>query len=477
MEIKSKTIKDILKVTFSNACILLSGILVGFLLPKIIDQVDYGYYKTFTLYIAYIGLFHFGIIDGIYLKYGDKDYNELDKEKFRFYTRFLLILEGAISLLFIIISLFAIQEKEMKFIFVMVSLTLFSTNITSYFQYISQITRRFKELTLRNIVQSILISLAIISLFISYKYFRLVINFEIYTIIYVIILFLLMVWYIFAYRDITFGKASKGLYKDIFYFLKIGFPLLIANLAINLIFMIDRQFVNILYDKVTYATYAFSYNMLSLITTLINSIALVIYPTIKRSKEFNSSTYQNLISIISTLVFVCLLVYYPLDLFIHWFLPKYNDSLVIFRIILPGLITSSCISIVMQNYYKLLNKNLNFFIKSLVIIALSIGLNFLAYYIFKNQEAISVASIIVTFIWYITIESYFVIHYKVKFSKNLLFIVLATISFYLITMSENYINGFIFQLVFTLNLVGVFYGGNIIHFIKKFVTEKKISKK
>ena len=49
MEIKSKTIKDILKVTFSNACILLSGILVGFLLPKIIDQVDYGYYKTFTL--------------------------------------------------------------------------------------------------------------------------------------------------------------------------------------------------------------------------------------------------------------------------------------------------------------------------------------------------------------------------------------------------------------------------------------------
>ena len=190
MEIKSKTIKDILKVTFSNACILLSGILVGFLLPKIIDQVDYGYYKTFTLYIAYIGLFHFGIIDGIYLKYGDKDYNELDKEKFRFYTRFLLILEGAISLLFIIISLFAIQEKEMKFIFVMVSLTLFSTNITSYFQYISQITRRFKELTLRNIVQSILISLAIISLFISYKYFRLVINFEIYTIIYVIILFL-----------------------------------------------------------------------------------------------------------------------------------------------------------------------------------------------------------------------------------------------------------------------------------------------
>ena len=235
MEIKSKTIKDILKVTFSNACILLSGILVGFLLPKIIDQVDYGYYKTFTLYIAYIGLFHFGIIDGIYLKYGDKDYNELDKEKFRFYTRFLLILEGAISFLFIIISLFAIQEKEMKFIFVMVSLTLFSTNITSYFQYISQITRRFKELTLRNIVQSILISLAIISLFISYKYFRLVINFEIYTIIYVIILFLLMVWYIFAYRDITFGKASKGLYKDILYFFHALCSILFYKLKIRVL--------------------------------------------------------------------------------------------------------------------------------------------------------------------------------------------------------------------------------------------------
>ena len=91
--VEKKNLLDILRVVVSNLLSLISGVLVAFLLPKIIGLSDYGYYKTFTLYATYVGLFHFGIEDGIYLIYGGKDYEELNKIDFRFYTRFLFVLE------------------------------------------------------------------------------------------------------------------------------------------------------------------------------------------------------------------------------------------------------------------------------------------------------------------------------------------------------------------------------------------------
>ena len=66
-----------MKVTTSNIIKLFAGVVVGFILPKIIGVSDYGYHKTFTLYATYVSLLSFGIVDGIYLKYGGKNYSDL----------------------------------------------------------------------------------------------------------------------------------------------------------------------------------------------------------------------------------------------------------------------------------------------------------------------------------------------------------------------------------------------------------------
>ena len=86
-------IKNIVIVLISNIISMLSGILIGFIIPKIMGVTEYGYYKTFTLYSTYIGILHFGFLDGIYLKFAGKQYEELYKEKFKTYTQFLFIME------------------------------------------------------------------------------------------------------------------------------------------------------------------------------------------------------------------------------------------------------------------------------------------------------------------------------------------------------------------------------------------------
>lgn len=72
---KFKTaLANIMRVLASNAISIVVGIAVGFLLPKLLTVTDYGYYKAFNLYGSYIGLFTLGVIDGIVLEFGAKDY-------------------------------------------------------------------------------------------------------------------------------------------------------------------------------------------------------------------------------------------------------------------------------------------------------------------------------------------------------------------------------------------------------------------
>lgn len=462
-----KTLSSILKVSGSNILKLCAGVLVGFLLPKIIGVTDYGYYKTFTLYASYVGLLHFGFADGIYLKYGGENYEKLNKQVFRFYTSFLMGLEFIISFIGAIIALFVLAG-ELRFIFICLAVYLFTANIINHYQIISQITGRFNELSIRTVIQSIFTALAVIALWVIHHFSNTIGSYKIYTIIYVGINVLLTIWYIYTYKDITFGKQDRSHKREIWQFIKLGFPLLLANLCSTLILNLDRQFVNILFDTDTYAVYAFAYNMLGLIMTAMSAISTVIYPTLKRTDEKTlKNSYTFLIETILIFVFVCLLVYFPLCWFINWFLPNYIDSLLIFRIILPGLAISSAITIVMHNYYKTMGKENVFFIKSIIILFLSAIANYVAYAIFKTTQAISASSIFVMVIWYIFIEIYFIKNYKIKWLKNFTYMLLMASGFYLITCWNIWWTSMLIYLTFLLVVTYGFYYKDINRIIKK----------
>lgn len=470
-----RTIKDILKVSLSNVLKLLAGVLVGFLLPKIIGVTDYGYFKTFTLYSSYIGLLHFGFADGIYLLYGGKNYEELERSSFRLFTFFLILLELIIAVAGGFVALLLL-EGELKFLFICLAFYLLSANITNYYQIISQVTSRFNELSLRTVIQSILTCIAVVALWITYKLDGNLLSYRIYTIIFVAISIILTLWYIYTYRDITFGKKqpySEGK-KTLFSFFKIGFPLLFANLCSTFILTIDRQFVNILFETDTYAVYAFAYNMLALITTALAAISTVLYPTLKRTnKETLKNNYVFLIRMILIMVFACLSVYFPLKWFVPWFLPKYIDSLPIFRIILPGLAVSSAISIVMHNYYKTEGKELMFFVKSIIILVLSGIANLVAYSIFKTTLSISIASIIVMVVWYAIIEEYFIREYKIKWIKNFAYMVLMSAGFYFITMWNNWWVTLLIYIGFFVVVTCLFYWNDINLAFNKFLKRRR----
>ncbi|MEW5568646.1 oligosaccharide flippase family protein [Rossellomorea marisflavi] len=450
-------LKNIMRIMFSNITTIIAGLVVAFIIPKIFSVTEYGYFRTFTLYATYIGFFSLGIIDGIVLKHGGEDYKDINKYKFRSYFIWYTIVHFFFTTIVIFSSLFI--EGEYRYIFMLIGINIIALNFSGYFQQISQITQRFNEYSNRNILRSFFTIISVVIIYILYC-LNLNINYKLYVTFILIINYALTIWYIFTYKDLVFGKhdSLKKVFKEVVTLVKVGFPLLFANLCSTLILTIDRQFVNVLFGNEEFALYAFAYNMVALVTVATTAISIVLYPTLKRTTKDTLKDYYSLL-IITMLCFLfgSISIYFPIVIFTNWYLPDYIESLDVFRVILPSLVISSTITVVMHNYYKVLNDNLRYFRKSIVILIASIIINIIAYMIFKSVISISIASIITMLIWYFYIERYFVKNYNYRPVKNTTYMLLMIVVFYGTTSIANNYIGLILYLIIFITLTFLYY--------------------
>ena len=452
MSKQKKILKSIIGVLTSNISNILAGIIVGFIIPKVISVEGFGFYKTFTLYLTYIGLFSLGIIDGIALEYGGVDYENYDKKFFRSIFRWYLIIHLFWLVLIILIGLI-IQDANYSFIMIMVGIYMLFSNVVGYFQQISQITQRFKEYSVAKMIQSGMKLLGGIIVIAIYYLTKQHVDYRIYISLVTFGFVIVSLGYLCIYKEIVLGDymSLRETRLSLIQLMKVGFPLIFANLCATLILSIDRQFVNLLFTNEEYAIYAFAYNLLSVVTVATSAVSTVLYPVLKRTtNDTLQSNFDNLVGLILVFVFGMLILYFPLCWFIPWFLPKYENSLIIFRIIFPGLAISSSITVVMHNYYKTLGDNIIYFKKSLIVLAISAVANIIAYYAFRSTEAISIASIITMVFWYLFIENYFVNKFGYNRKKNLFYMIIIMSGFYIVTSIQNwFLSGTIYIIFFT----------------------------
>ncbi|MDD4110978.1 MAG: lipopolysaccharide biosynthesis protein [Clostridia bacterium] len=461
--------KNTFHVFLSNLLLILAGLFTGFFVPKFLGVESYGYFKTFSLYAAYVSIFQFGLINGIFLFYGGKNMDELPTTRFRLYSRILFAIEGVVAIIGFIVA-FTVFSGIWSAIVVLLSIYSFSVNCMMYFQQISQITQQFKQYSKILLLQSILKIVALGILWVvSYFFATNNISLLVYTTCYTLIFVIIFVWYLIAYRSIVFGKADSFVSnkKDVNQLFKIGMPLLIADFVVVLVYACDRQVVNIFFSNEDFAYFAFAYTIISLVTTAVAAISTVLYPALKRmNQDLLIKSFNKMISGMFAVGFLLLTCFFPIQWIIEKFLSEYVSSIIIVKIIFPGVIITSVINIVIQNYYKTFNKNMLYFWISLGVLALSIGFNIGAYYIFHNTESIAASSIIVFFIWLITSQLYFSRKYNLKIWKNTIYaFIVSTLFYFAVFITSSIIVSFMLFFISYLIITIVFFNKNIYHFI------------
>ena len=437
--IKKGAAGGILLVVAGNIALLTAKLLAWLVVPKVLGVIEYGYYKTFTLYLVYAMMLHFGFSDGILLLYGGKDYHDINQKEFRVYTKFFIKFQMIISAMIIIISLTAFQGMKC-YTFCMIGVDALFANLSTYYKFISQAVMQFRKYTLRNIIQA-LMQIVVLGIMVALsKLDVLELNGEIYILSIILIDVALLAWYMITYKDLTFGKADsfKKYLPNIKKIFEVGILLTISYQIAHLIFVLDSQMVEVLFDITTYSMYAFAYSIANMITAIISAIATVMFPSLKRLEVQDAvSKFSMLMATVSVIVFLLLTAYFPLTFFVKWFLPDYVSSLDYLQIIMPGLALSSCINLIIFTYYKVLNQLKQYLFISFGILLTGGTLNFGGYILYHDPIVFSIASIITLLIWYLCSSRYLSRSFHTRWRINFVYVLLEMLVFYMVNIVWN----------------------------------------
>lgn len=226
--------------------------------------------------------------------------------------------------------------------------------------------------------------------------------------------------------------------KSIVELFKLGIPVAISYQIGTFILNIDNQLISMFFDNRLFGIYSFAYSLISIISTVIVPISTVIFPFLNRQSENTvMGQYSFNTAILFIFIYASLTVYYPVRLFIEWYLPNYDESLIFFRLLLPGVGVSSCISILVFNYYKVIKKSNVYLVQGIVTLIGSLVLNLIGYYLTKSAIVIAVISLIVLFCWYVFTNTYFIQKYKIDWRKNTFYLGGMILVFELTTQISN----------------------------------------
>ncbi|MGN1042050.1 MAG: hypothetical protein ACI4SK_01050, partial [Christensenellales bacterium] len=141
---KKNLIKNFAFSFLAQAISLLVSFVVNLVVPKFISEYQYAYWQMYVLYVGYVGVLHFGLLDGMLLRYSQYDYEELDKKLVRSQFAFLMTVTTVIAAVGIITAMLALGESY-RLILIFVAVGVLSKNIVTYTSYLFQITNRIKK--------------------------------------------------------------------------------------------------------------------------------------------------------------------------------------------------------------------------------------------------------------------------------------------------------------------------------------------
>lgn len=383
----NKNIVSLLKnssyVILSNLLSLLISILIVLILPKIIGVEGYGYWQLYIFYVSYVGFLHLGWVDGIYLRYGGKEYQELEKQKFFSQFVSLLVFQSIIAVgLFLFSYLFSAKEEDKLLIFMMLSFSLVATNTRYLFIYILQATNRIKESSYITLFdRGVYAFLLILFILLDLKYYQLMIVADLIGRVFSLFLS------IYLCKELVFQKISefKLEFSEIYKNIKIGSSLMLSNVCSMLIIGVARFGIEYRWDIVTFGKISLIFSVSAFLMVFVNAVGIVLFPILKRVKEGNIvPIFVKARDAFSVVILGMLFFYYPVKLILSSWLIEYSDKMIYMSIIFPVVFYEGKMALLLNTYFKVLRLERKMLFINFYIMLLSLFFTVLSIFKFNN---------------------------------------------------------------------------------------------
>lgn len=424
-------VNGFLYILAANFINLLISLINGFVLPKYLAVETYAFIKMFQLYIQYIGFFHLGFIDGVYLEIGGQNIKDLNKEKLNSQIMFFLIFQSIMSALSLLVGVI-INDN----IFILFALNIIPLNLATLYKYIYQATGEFKRYSnILNLTSILTLSVNLILLFV-FKVQNYVLYLAFTSIVNIIIVFIInkgINHFFTLHFDFGFNL------KEQFTYIYNGFFLMIGNFSSIILTSMDRWFVKLFLTVHDFAYYSFAISIETLITTFTTPVTITMYNYFCNHNDNKKIIFiRNLLLLITSLLISSAFIVKGI---IDMYLMKYHSSVNVIFILFAAQFFSIIIKGIYINLYKVEKKQKIYFQKMIFVVVLGAVLNVLMGSICNTIESYALATLLSVIIWLILCY-YDFISVRYRFS-DLLYITINILSFFFLGFYTNFIFGFI----------------------------------
>ena len=379
--------KNLLKVFTANFIALTVSFVNGFFLPAFLSIDQYAYLKTFTLYISYVGIFHFGFLDGLYLKYGGKYKDSLDRKELKYEHKFFILFQLMVTCLFVIL---AYLSKDL--IILAFALSIIPINMQTFFSFLYQSLGEMG--TFAKIKTAY--PLTILFLNLSFIFLLKIDHYLPFVLAILISHYLVYIIFEISYnKDFKVNGINKIQLKPLFLS---GFFIMMGNLSNMFFYSIDRWYVKFLLPIENFSYYSFAVSMMGIILMMINSISMTFYPYFSRGYDVEQikkiKIYLIIIGAISSAG------YFILSLIVTNFIGNYVPSLQVISVLFVGFPAIGVINALYINLFKVNKQERRYFYKVLKMLIISIILNTLAVLINLSNFSIAIATTIAFYFWF-----------------------------------------------------------------------------
>lgn len=377
--------KNVLTSVLVQGVSLLISLISGFLIPKFIDEYQYAYREIYLLYIGYVGVLHFGLLDGIMLRYSQYDYEELDKARLRSQLNLLF---GSLSLMAAIAIVVAVTcfDGVTRTLIILLAVGAIMKNLTTYNSYLFQLTNQIGKYATLVFVQRIVFGVGLVTLFLVGTN-----HFFWFCLVDLLGDAVILVMAFFFSRDL-YTERSLPLREGIREWrvnASSGVILLLANWSAILLLGLAKMMIQWHWGELVFGKVAFAFSIANVFLTFITAVSVVLFPSLKRIEQSRlPELYRQIRGMLSVILFLAMLLYFPGRWILEQFLPAYSISLVYLGTLLPMILYSSKVNLLTNNYLKAYRRERLMLWVNLISIAASGILFAVSAYVLDSLQAV-----------------------------------------------------------------------------------------
>lgn len=330
------------------------SIISSLLVPKLLGVEEYGYWQLFLYYISYVGFFHLGLNDGVYLIFGGITRDRIDKRTINSQFWFGFAFQAVFAAVIVIVASTGAFGADRGFVLFWTAVFIVLQNLMSYLGYVFQAMNETKLFSYTTIVERLSFLVPLVILLITRET-----SYRPYVHAYFFSCSVGLVYCIYHAKDFFVAgllpaadAVRKGLYS-----IRVGIKLTLANIASTLILGVTRSIVDMVWGISAFGQLSFSISMVYFILNFIMQTSMVLFPALRQGNEKELTSFFVYSRDITDLLLPAFyILYFPLVWVLGLWLPKYLESFQFFAYLIPVCVFDAKMNIISTTIFKVRRK-------------------------------------------------------------------------------------------------------------------------